>query len=233
MGKTDRRAFQWRFELMLPEGDVQQTKHTVKELLSPMHVNKLNRCLFWKIWYFQPPARVWVTVGDFYWFSALKSSLCGVMSSCSAGSMWGIERESNSSGLWVITPLPAWRGGERKVGVLNGGVCLTRMYSKTMEPRRRSHSGAETFLHVQLSMCVGSGEGRQAECSCPTRATVARWLVTLLKILRWTRWDLLKSNAMHSGIPRIKMYTHYMLNLCWSQAPGILRRFSSVYLHIH
>lgn len=139
---------------MLLEGDVQQSKHTVKELLSPMHVNKLNRCLFWKIWYFLPPAGAWVTVGDFYWFSALRSSLCGVMSSCSAGSMWGIERESNSSGLWVITPLPVWRGGERKVGVLNGGVRLTRMYSKTMEPRRRSHSGAETFLHVQLSMCV-------------------------------------------------------------------------------
>lgn len=179
-----------------------------------MHVNKLHRYLFWKIWYFLPPARIWVTVGDFYWFSTQQSSLCGVMSSCSAGSLWGIEWECNSSGLWVITPLPEWRGGERKVGVLNGGVCLTRMYSKTMEPRREA-TAERRHSWMSSSACVlAAGGGRQAKCSCPTRATVARRLVTLLKILRWTLWDLLKSNAMYSGIPwtTSKMYSHSMLN---------------------
>lgn len=47
--------------------------------------------------------------------------------------------------------------------------------------------------HVQAERVrLAGGEGRQAERSCPTGATVARWLVTLRPR---TRWDLLKSKA--------------------------------------
>lgn len=80
-----------------------------------------------------------------------------------------------------------------------------QQWSRAEKPPWSGDIPARPAEHV----CWQRRGGTSSMCSCPTGATVARRLVTLWKMLRWTRWDLLKSSAMDSGIPQsVYWYQH-------------------------
>lgn len=89
---------------------------------------------------------------------------------------------------------PDWRGGERKVGVLNGGACLTHMHvissacTHTPTLKIENTSREITVLHSSGGecrdipvcpaecVCFGSREGLQASAAVPATATGQQWV---------------------------------------------------------